>query len=176
MCFLAMIPLALMSCSKASPEPPIDRFDPAATGAKVPQALVPTDPSRFDTRYLDKTGLDRKRLTRTEVVSLLSSGIQMKSINSIPNGWNGIQYFAPNGGWRGTRPMSGGDFIGRYVIRNDGAYCWIEPEHEDMTNCYIIEQDSIKRYYIINVNSTMFFGRDKFQVYSVDVQTWKVGT
>lgn len=167
---IALLATTAFGCGKATPAPPIDRFDPAAIGAKVPQDSAPTDPAKLDTRYLDKDGLVRRRLKRPEVVALLSTGVQIDFIQSIPQGWNGIQYFSPDGSWRGTRPMSGGDFVGQYVIRKDGAYCWIEPGHESMTNCYVFEQDSLRRIYAINTRPN---GLLVFTIYEISIKPWR---
>lgn len=167
---IALLATTAFGCGKATPAPPIDRFDPAAIGAKVPQDSAPTDPAKLDARYLDKDGLVRRRLTRPEVVALLSSGVQVDFISSIPDGWNGIQYFAQDGRWRGTRPMSGGDFVGRYVIRKDGAYCWVRPNDESATNCYAVEIDIIGRYYMINSQNLM--GQGRSTVHLVKIKQW----
>lgn len=167
---ITLLAASACGCGKPTPPPPIDRFDPAATGDKVPQDVAPTDPAKLDLRYLDKDGLVRRRLTRREVVELLSSGVQVDFINSIPHGWNGVQYFSPDGSWRGTRPMSGGDFVGTYVIRADGAYCWVRPNDASSTNCYALERDFRGRYYAIN--SMNLLGQGKSTVYLVQIKKW----
>ena len=136
----------------------------------MPQDVVPTDPAKLDTHYVDKDGRVRRRLSRPEVVALLSRGVELDFIDSIPKGWNGIQYFDRDGRWRGTRPMSGGDFVGRYVVRPDGAYCWIQLGSESITNCYAIEKGSTQRYYAINTRPN---GALRFIVYRISIKSWR---